>query len=112
MSTYTTIPAFETALSVNKQTNKVWYFFWKSLVQGQPPAAEYSITLTASPFSFVAPQRGFVIVDGGAVVLIQFSRNGTTNYTTGQTQGVFPVSAGDTLIIRYTTAPTVTFVPQ
>jgi hypothetical protein len=113
MTAYTTLPTYDQTLTTGKNpTNKVWYFFFKSLYVGSPPAAEFAVSLTASPFSFVAPQRGFLIVQGGSVVLVQFSRNGKTNYTTGQTQGVFPVSANDTIIIRYSVAPTVTFVPQ
>jgi hypothetical protein len=106
------LPVFEISLIEGKTTNKVWYFFFKSLLNGNPPAVEFAVTPTGSPFTFVAPQRGFLIVNGGTISLIQFSRSGTTNYTTGQTAGCFPLSAGDSLIIRYSADPQLTFVPQ
>jgi len=106
------LPTFEVSLTEGKQTNKVWYFFFKSLLNGNPPANEYAVTPVQSPYTFVASQRGFLIVNGGTISLIQFSRNGSTNYTTGMTAGCFPVSAGDSLIIRYSSTPQLTFVPQ
>jgi hypothetical protein len=112
MTSYATLPTYDQQLLNGKFTNKVWYFFFKSLYDGQPAAAEYAVTVSSAPFTFVAPQKGFLIVNGGTVQLIQFSRSGTVNYTTGQTSGVFPLSSGDSLIIRWSVAPTVTFVPQ
>lgn len=91
--------------------NKVWYFFLSGLWSGQPPGAEVPATVGSSPYTFSAKQKGFLIVQGGTVSLVQFNR-GTTNYTTGQTQGCFPLSQGDSLIITYSVAPSVTFVPQ
>lgn len=112
MTTTLNVPNSTQPLNEKGNTSKVWYFFWQGLWKGIPPAVESSVTLTPSPFSFVAPQRGFLIVSGGTVSLIQFSRDGSTNYTTGLTAGCFSLSAGDTLIINYSVAPTVTFVPQ
>lgn len=105
------LPTFDQPLVDRNTTSKVWYFFFKSLYTGASPGPEGPVTLTGSPFTYSATQRGFLIVQGGTVSLVQFSR-GSTNYTTGQTQGCFPVSAGDRLIINYSVAPTVTFVPQ
>lgn len=112
MSRFSTIPTFDQTLTDKGVTNRVWYFFWQSLYKGNPPGAESTLTVTQSPFTFVAAQRGFVIVQGGTVSMIQFSRGGVQNYNTGATTGVFPLSAGDSLIVTYSGIPAMTFVPQ
>jgi hypothetical protein len=111
--TTNTIPQFEQRLlKQGGTTDKNWYFFWQALWKGLPQAAETAVVLSPTPFTYTSSQRGFVIVQGGTVSLIQFSRDGVTNYSTGQTSGCFPLAAGDSLIINYTVAPSVTFVPQ
>jgi len=108
----TNLPSVSQPLNEKGTTSKVWYRFLSDLHTGRPTASEYAVTPTVSPFTFVAPIKGSLIVQGGTVSLIQFSRNGTNNYTTGQTQGMFALSAGDSLIINYSVAPSLTFVPQ
>lgn len=105
------IPNYPVTLTVNGQTTKDWYFFWAGLWRGLAPEAEAAVTLTGSPFTYSAPRGGFVIVNGGTVTAIEFSRDGTNFYNTGETAGVFPVCAVDRLRITYAVAPTVTFVP-
>ncbi len=105
------LPNFNQPIVEKGVTSRAWYQFLQQLWKGTPPAAESSVTVGASPFTFTASQRGFVIVQGGTVSLVQFSRS-TTNYTTGQTSGCFPVSAGDSLIVTYSVSPNMTFVPQ
>jgi len=112
MTTYSNLPTYDQKLTAGDNTSKVWYFFFKALHDGQPTGAEFAVTLTGSPFSFLAPSKGFVIVQGGTVTIIQFSRNGTTNYNVGITQGIVPVSANDRVLIYYTATPNFTFVPQ
>ncbi len=92
-------------------TNKAWYQFFQSVWNGIPPTSESTVTVTSSPFTYTAPRGGFVIVQGGTVSLVQW-RRGTVNHTTGATQGPFPVSSGDALVITYSGTPNVTFVPQ
>lgn len=106
------MPKFEEPLMSKGRAHSSWYRFWQGLRQGQPPGSEMSVTPAASPYTFLTQQRGFLIVNGGTVSMVQFSRGGTTNYVTGQTQGVFPVSAGDSLILTYSGIPSLTFVPQ
>ena len=106
------LPNFEQKLNVQGVTQIPWYRFWQGLWQGLPPAVETGVTVAPTPFRYTAPSRGFLIVQGGTVSLIQFTRDANINYTTGQTAGCFPLSFGDTLIITYTVTPTVTFVPQ
>lgn len=59
---------------------------------------------------FTAPSKGYVILNGGSVSAVQFTRSVTT--LTGQTAGIFPLNQGDVLTVTYASLPTMTFVPQ
>lgn len=84
-----------------------------------PPPQNYglaasSITVTASPFTYTN-QTGVtadVIVSGGTVSQIEFSRDGTTFFGVGVTNGMFMLSPYDWLRVTYTAAPTMTLVPR
>ena len=91
-------------------TNSIWYRFFQGSFQGIAPGPESAVALPASPALYTAPSKGFVIVSGGTVSAIQFTRIGT--YLLPVTSGVLPVSKGDMLTITYTVLPTVVFVPQ
>jgi len=73
----------------------------------QPSAA---ITPTGSPFTYTVPFSGAVTVTGGVVSVISIKRQGAT-VATGVTVGVFPVSQNDQLVVTYTGAPTMVFLP-
>jgi hypothetical protein len=105
------IPNYPNPIEIGGKTSKDWYFFWAGLYNGLPPAAEAAVTPGASPYTYSAPVRGSVIVNGGTVSAIAFSRDGVTFYSTGQTAGMFLLNAADQLRITYTVLPTVTFVP-
>lgn len=113
MSQLNNLPNYPTPIIVGRErtTSKDWYFFFAGLFQGLAPEAEVAVTLTGSPFTFSAPRKGTLIVNGGTVSAVEFSRNGTTFYTTGATAGMFTVNKSDLLRITYAVAPTVTFVP-
>lgn len=68
-----------------------------------------AITPTASPADIIntgfAPIR--LLVSGGTVSAITYSRDGTTFDATGLTAGAFDVAPGDRIRITYTVAPTV-----
>lgn len=112
MSDFLTLPSYRQSLVDKGQTSSTWYRYLSGLFAGKPPGAESKVTVTTSPMTYTASQGGFVIIQGGTVSLVQWSRGGVTNHNTGQTQGCFPVSAGDSLIITYTGAPNLTFAPQ
>lgn len=105
------LPTYQTSLTEGPRTAATWFFFWQGLFNGLAPARETAVTPTGSPFTYAAPRGGFVIVSGGTVSAVAWSRDNTTFYTTGQTSGVFPVSSQDFLRITYTVVPTMTFVP-
>jgi hypothetical protein len=105
------IPNFGIPLVNGGVTQRDWYFFWDGLYRGLPPANVAEPALEASPMVYSALIRGSLIVQGGAVSLVEFSRDGLDWYDTGQTQGMFPLSAADQLRITYSSAPNLTFVP-
>lgn len=112
MSFFRTTPAYTEPLVTKDNTTASWYRWFQNLDKGLPPSSELAVTVTASPWIYTAPSQGFVIVTGGTVSLVQFSRMPGTFYPTGQTVGTFPVSQNDQLKITYTVMPTITFVPQ
>ena len=68
----------------------------------------------ASPYTYqnTSGRPGDMIVSGGAVSAIAFSRDNATFYSVGTVSGVFPLSAYDFLRVTYTVAPTMTFIPR
>lgn len=108
---FNSLPNFNVPLMIKGITSKDWFFYWAGLFNGLAPAAEVPITPGASPYAYSALVKGSVIVSGGTVSAIAFSRDGTTFYTTGQTAGMFTLNAQDRLRVTYTVLPTMTFVP-
>jgi len=106
------LPTYELPLHRGEKITTPWYNFFANTFKGKPPDSENAVTPTGSPFTYTAGNKGFLIVQGGTVSLIQFSRGLVANHTTGQTQGAIPLSQGDSLIITYSSAPNLTWVPQ
>ena len=73
-----------------------------------------AITLGASPYTYQNTTGASVdvIVSGGGVKKLQFTRNGSTLYDSGSFYGLFQLSPYDQLKITYATAPTVTLIPR
>lgn len=73
-----------------------------------------SVTPGASPYTYqnTSGRPGDIIVSGGTVSAIAFSRDNATFYGVGAVSGVFPLSAYDFLRVTYTVAPTMTFIPR
>lgn len=106
------LPQFGQPLTDKGVTNRDWYFFWSGLFRGLAPELELPVTPTGSPFTYSAPNGGSMIVSGGTVSLIEFSRDGSTFYDVGQTSGMFSLSAADLLRVTYAVAPDMVFVPR
>lgn len=106
------MPDYNTPLLDNGAVASGWFRLWQGLWSGTPTQNLSAVTPGASPFTYRAPAGGSLIVQGGTVSQVQFSRDGTAFFTTGQTQGMFPVSQGDALAITYSAAPTLNFVPR
>jgi hypothetical protein len=74
----------------------------------------FAITVGASPYTFQNTNTypADVVVNGGTVSAVAFSRDNVTFYTVGQINGMFALSSYDFLRVTYTLAPTMTLVPR
>jgi hypothetical protein len=70
-----------------------------------------TISAGASPHTYTFSFPGTYYVVGGTVTSIVLNRTGNSSFTTGLTSGAFPVVRGDSIVITYSSAPTLTFVP-
>lgn len=108
---FNSLPTYRVPLQEKGVTGKDWYLFFVNLFQGRAPAAVVPTTPGASPYTYTAPVKGFMLITGGTVSLVEFSRDGVTYYSYGTTSGQFQVNASDLIRVTYTVAPTMTFVP-
>jgi hypothetical protein len=76
-----------------------------------PPSG---ITLTGSPFTYTNGEvyNVDVMISGGGISKLEFSRDGTTYYDTGSYYGMFALSPFDTLRVTYVSAPTMTLISR
>lgn len=75
-----------------------------------PPVPQ---TVSSSPYTYqnTSGQAVMVIIQGGTVVTIQYSVDGTNWITVGLLSGIYFVRSGDYLRANYVLAPTVTVIP-
>jgi len=71
-----------------------------------------TVTVTASPFVFTAVVQGSLLVAGGPVSLIEYSKDAVTWFPMGIVQGPIQVVPNDHVRITYTNAPALTFFPR
>jgi hypothetical protein len=105
------VPTYEQPLTTGKNTSSSWYRWVQATEQGTAPAQESAVTPGASPYTYTAPRKGFLIVNGGTVSQISYSRSGTF-HVTGQISGMVNMNQYDQVQITYSAAPTLTWVPQ
>jgi len=78
------------------------------------PGQPSSITVGASPFTYTNTLKynSDVLISGGGISKLLFTRNGTTFYNTGSYYGMFTLSPNDSLKVYYVSAPTMTLIPR
>lgn len=92
---------------------RTWFLALLGISGTVAPAAPSQVVVTGSPFVFQnADTMSTVLVAGGTVSLIEFSRDGTTWYDLGVVAGLFDLSAKDLLRVTYTAAPAMTLIPR
>ena len=120
MLNVTNIPSSRVEL-IDPRTNlisRAWYRFFFNLFvlsgSGQPAAAPTAITITASPFTYTNTSDLLVdvMISGGGVSSLEFSRDGVTFLSTGSYYGMFGLSPGDQLRATYVSPPTMTVIPR
>lgn len=113
MIQFNRLPDVSTPLTTKGALTSAFFRFFSGLFNGTPTGNLSVVTTSASPFTYIAPVGGTLIVNGGSTTQIQFSRDGANFYIVGQTSGMFPLSQGDQLVITYPVAkPTITFIPR
>lgn len=70
-----------------------------------------SVTVGSSPFTYTAYSDGIAVITGGTVSSVSYSRQGTS-VATGLMDSIFPLRRADQLVVTYTLAPTMTFMPN
>lgn len=111
-SQFNSLPLYNVPLMQGGHTLRDWYFFFSGLFRGLPPGNVEPVTPGASPYIYSATKRGSMIVEGGTVSAVEFSRDGVTFYDVGAVAGMFPINASDQLRVTYAVVPTMTFVPS
>jgi hypothetical protein len=69
------------------------------------------VTPTGSPFVYVAPFNGTMLLSGGTVSAVSMAEPGGAYYPVSPTSPI-PMGAGNLLQVVYTVAPTMTFTPD
>lgn len=110
MARLSAIPSASVPVSMKHQdgdetVNPPWFRYLQDL-GAQVGQAAQAITIGASPFTYTATSPGFVIIVGGTISSITFSRDGINFFALGVTPGPFPVMKNDKLVVTYTVAPT------
>lgn len=110
-------------LAPDGSVSRQWYYFLIGIFNRtggssgaktlQPSVALPSaITPSASPFVYTAPSIGYVMVSGGGISKLEFSRDTVNWFPTGGFYGEFWLNAGDNLRVTYPdTAPSMVFTP-
>lgn len=75
-----------------------------------PPPNFIDVTLTGSPFEYVAREPGSLFVSGGTISLITLTRGTETLTVTGSI--LIPVGIADIVEVTYSVLPTVKFIPS
>jgi hypothetical protein len=112
MSQLNRMPDYNQPLMTKGVMASGWARFFQGLWSGIPTQNVSVLLPPSSPFTFSAPAGGVLIINGGTVSQVKYSRDAANFYVTGQTQGMFPVSQGDQLVISYTVPPTIVFAPR
>jgi hypothetical protein len=113
MTVFRSSPTYDTVLvDSSGNTNKSFYRWIQDTDIGTPPSTEIPVKVSASPFVYQPPKKGYVLVSGGSVSVIEFSRTPGIFYITGMTTGMFSVNANDSLRVTYSSMPLVVLIPS
>lgn len=85
-----------------------WVSYLQQFTQAPPDFA--SVTLTGSPFAYVAKEPGTIAITGGTVSAVNLIR-GAVTIVLGATVKLVPVGIQDTVSVTYSVLPTIQFIP-
>lgn len=105
----------------NALISREWYRFLYNLfiLNGAGGGPTYTnpptpVVASGSPFLYTNADTYTVdlMVSGGGVSKLEFSRDGVVFYDTGSYYGMFTLSPSDMLRVTYTQAPILTLIPR
>lgn len=102
---YNLIPTYDQPLTIKGVLARGWYSFLSGLYSGQATGPVAAVTVGTSPYTYQAPVGGTLMVSGGTVTQISFSRDGANFFILGVTAGAIPMSKGDLVKITYSVGP-------
>jgi hypothetical protein len=76
------------------------------------PQDASAVATGASPFTYVAASAGSLHIAGGTVSAVALIRGAASYAITPATGQIIPISAGDSVKVTYTAAPTLNFLPR
>lgn len=103
----------QTNLSIDDPRWRKWFLDVWSLLNAVRLPAPSAVTVGGSPSTYQFNNGGTasILINGGTVSLIEWSRDGTTFYKVGTaTDSMYTVSSGDYIRVTYTVIPTVKVV--
>jgi hypothetical protein len=123
MLNITQIPSSRVPITEDGQAliSREWYRFLYNLfiLNGAGGAATYAnpptpVVASGSPFLYTNADTYTVdlMVSGGGVSKLEFSRDGVVFYDTGSYYGMFTLSPSDMLRVTYTQTPILTLIPR
>lgn len=80
-------------------------------IQGGTGASFASVTVGSSPFTYSATAVGHLAIVGGTVTSVEIVR-GSSNVTLSSGPPLVPMDNGDSVVITYSAAPTMTWLPR
>jgi hypothetical protein len=91
------------------RVTQVWRAFFAAL--SGKAAAAVAIQVSGSPASYTAPDNGSLMLTGGTVTAISLVR-GRDPVPLDAGLHALPMSAGDTVLVAYSVAPVMVFLPR
>ena len=84
------------------------------IMKGNYEILPSDIVVGTSPFLYTNTTSGNVdvMVSGGGISALEFSRDATTFYDTGSYYGMFSLSPADTLRVTYVSVPVMTLIQR
>ena len=98
--------------------SREWYRYFLALLNSDisfiPPSAPADVPLSGSPLVYSnTTQRPIdIMISGGGVIKVEFQRGTGAKYNTGSYYGMFGLSPGDALTIRYSGTPVITAISR
>jgi hypothetical protein len=74
----------------------------------------FAVAVGASPFTYTnnSDTESDAIFDGGTITNVWFTRDGTNYYLIGAPRSLVRLSPYDSVLVVYTSAPTLTIIPR